>query len=86
MKVRNVSDRPHRFTDYFTRGPIRPKPYVWSPGETLDVPSNIAQTITSAHPGKMELVPDPPTDDGSESEGDGANGDHGEDGNQQEEG
>ena len=60
MKVKNNSDRIHRFTDYFTRGPVRPRTIVWGPGEVLDVEADVANQIVSAHPSKMEFVVEAP--------------------------
>jgi hypothetical protein len=47
MEVTNISTDYHRFVPPWARD----RRYIWAPGETLDVPENVAQEVLSAHRG-----------------------------------
>jgi hypothetical protein len=53
--VRNKSSRYHRYPLWESQGVI-----LWHPGETLEVPPEVAEHVCRVHPDKLELVVEPP--------------------------
>ncbi|MCH8205975.1 MAG: hypothetical protein IH956_03120 [Chloroflexi bacterium] len=51
IEVENIGDVVHRY-EHWRTGVV----YVWPAGESREVPDEVAQTVTRAHPNKMRYA------------------------------
>ena len=53
VEVTNISpDTPHRFQPPWARETR----YIWAPGQTLEVPEDVASAVVSVHGGKKLII------------------------------